>query len=94
MEKQYWLGDYKNLNSHGWTSNVELVDGPHSDPKGVREAKYIISGIGLDKDKQRNYVMVTIGDIPQGDIDVNEEAIAINRKVVDQAYNTAKKNNS
>lgn len=67
--------------------DVELLDGPHSEPKGVREAKYIIQGIGLDKGKERNYVMVTIEDISQGQIDVNEEAIEQNRQVVERYSN-------
>lgn len=39
---------------------LELLDRPHSDPKGVREAKHIIRGIGLDKNKEQNYVTVAI----------------------------------
>lgn len=81
MEQQYWLADYKNVNKHGFSLDMELLDGPHSDPKGVRESKHIIQGIGLDKGKDRNYVMVVIEDIPQGDVDVNTEAIEQNRKV-------------
>ena len=87
MEKQYWLGNYKNINKYGWSIDVELLDGPHSEPKGVREAKHIIQGIGLDKGKERNYVIVTIEDIPQGQIDVNEEAIKQNRQVVERYSN-------
>ncbi len=82
MVKQYWLADYKNTEKHGWSMDIELIDGPHAEAKGVREAKHIIQGIGLDKGKKRNYVMVTIDDIPKGKIDVNEEAIKQNSHVV------------
>jgi hypothetical protein len=84
MEKQYWLGNYKNINQYGWSMDVKLIDGPHDDPKGVREARHIISGIGLDRGENRNYVMVTIENIPEGEINVNEAAIEQNRKIVDK----------
>lgn len=85
MNKQYWLANLKNVNKYGWSSDVELLDGPHSEPKGVREARHIISGIGLDKGKNRNYIMVTLEDIPEGEIDVNKEAIHQNKETVEWA---------
>jgi hypothetical protein len=80
--KQFWLADYKNMNQYGWSMEIKLLDGPHTDSKGVREAQHIISGIGLDKGKDRNYVMVVIEDIPDGTIDVNEEAIDTCKKII------------
>jgi len=86
MNKQYWLDNAKNINKNGWTNEIELIDGPHDQPEGVRKAEKIIGGIGLDKGKERNYVMVIIDDIPDIDVPVNEEAIEQNRKALDNYF--------
>lgn len=73
--KQFWLADAKNVNQYGWTTDVELIDGPHNNILGVAEAKRIITGIGLDRGKNRNYVMICIESVPEIQVVVNEEAI-------------------
>lgn len=86
MDKQYWLADAKNVNKYGWTTDVELLDGPHRGPEGVAQSKKIISGIGLDRGKNRNYVMVCLEPVPDIEVKVDEEAIAINKKMMDFAF--------
>lgn len=83
MEKQYWLADAKNVNNHGWTMDVELIDGPHDEPKGVKEAEQIITRIGLNTGLGRNYVMVTIESIPEIEVQLNDDAIDQCKKAVD-----------
>lgn len=83
MKKQSWLADGKKVDKYGTVWEVKLLDGPHDDPIGVKEAEQIITRIGLDKGLNRNYVMVTVEDVPDVKVTLNEEAISLNKKAVD-----------
>jgi hypothetical protein len=83
MKKQFWLADGKDVDEHGTIWKPELIDGPHTSPAGVTQALKIIKGIGLDRGKDRNYVMVTIEPVRELKVKVNQEAIDICKSAVD-----------
>lgn len=85
MEKQYWLANAGGKDQHGTVWEPELLDGPHSAPRGVAEAKKIIQGIGLDRGKNREYIMVTVEAVPEMKTKVNKKAIALCKEAVDRA---------
>ena len=74
MKKQYWLAELLNINKYGWTTEIKLTDGPHDNPKGVEKAKEIITGLKF-LPQERKFVMVTIEDVPNKGVKINESAI-------------------
>ena len=87
--KQYWLAEATKVDENGTVWNVVLEDGAHDSQKGVIEAQKIISGIGLDKINGRNrrYVMVTVEELPDMEVKINDDAISCCKKMVDEHYN-------
>jgi len=83
MEKQYWLADALRIDKYGTVWEVKLTDGPHDEPYGVKEAEQIISRIGLDKGKNRKYVMVTVEPVPNMEVNLNGEAIELNKSALE-----------
>lgn len=84
MKRQYWLADGQKVDKHGTVWEPKLLDGPHDKPAGVTQALKIIKGIGLDRGKDRNYVMVTIEPVKDLKVKVNQEAINICKDAVDK----------
>ena len=76
---EWWLGS---LSEYGYVA--ELEDGPHEDREGVEQALYLIRSLGLSRD--RNFVCVRLEQSEVEPIahDVNEEALADRRRMVDR----------
>lgn len=83
MDKQYWLADWQDVDKYWTVWRPKLLDWPHDDIDWVAQAKKIIQWIGLDRWKNRNYVMVCIEAVPKIDVKVNEEAIKSCKEMVD-----------
>ena len=87
MKKQFWLADGQRVDQYGTVWEVKLIDGPHTSPHGVAEAQQIIKGIGLDRGKNRNYVMVTVQGVPEKKVKLNQKAIETCKSAVDAFHN-------
>lgn len=85
METHYWLADGKDTDRYGTIWKVDLIDGPHSDPQGVKDAEAIIKGIGLDRGLNRNYVMVMVAPVPDLKPDINTNAVQSCKTMMDAA---------
>lgn len=85
MNTQHWLASVS-YDRYENAEEIKLIDGPHSDVVSVTEAKEIIQRIGLDKNLNRNYKLVTISDVPDLTVNLNEEAITRCKHMTDELH--------
>jgi hypothetical protein len=76
----WWLAE---INQHGYVS--DLCDGPHSDRAGVEKALYLFRGMGLERDRRFCCVRVEQSEVVAVAHDVNHEALADCRMMIDRA---------
>lgn len=72
--KQYWLGEVLDKDEYGTVWKVKLSDGSHREPEGVVQAAKIINSINFLRDPRKEYVMVTIEQVPEIKVEINQEA--------------------
>jgi hypothetical protein len=71
---EYWLAQ-ELPRAKGLYRSVALIDGCHSSPDGVAQAKKLMQRIFGEEGTE--YIMVTLDPVPDKDIPINEEAAAI-----------------
>ena len=75
-KRELWLGVRDDeFRPSGKVSRVRLVDGAHSDPTDVAEAKKLLRGIFPARYGETNFVIVELLPVPDEDPPVNEEAM-------------------
>lgn len=76
----WWLAE---VSRYGYAS--ELCDGPHDDRDGVEQALYLIRGLGLERGRKFCCVRIEQSEVLPVAHDVNHEAVADCRMMIDQA---------
>ena len=76
----WWMAE---VSQYGYAS--ELCDGPHSDREGVEQALYLIRGLGLERGRKFCCVRIEQSEVLPVDCDVNHEALADCRMMIDRA---------
>jgi hypothetical protein len=70
---------------HGDPMNVEMLDGPHDSPEGVAQAAKLFKRM-FSKKEFEGYVMVEVSEVPDTDIEINEQAADDLARLVDGTY--------
>lgn len=80
MKAQYWLGTVER-DRYGNAQNPVLHDGPHDGEEGVVTAKTLYDRI-FKVDEE--WVMIVVSDLPEVDVEINEEDADLLSEMVDQ----------